>query len=78
MPTSRGSAQRTISAQLAYFCLVDATGTIVHYAVFLTMVQLLGVPVVSSAVGFVLGALVNFILNHRLTFAVQKHILRES
>ncbi len=68
MPKSQGVAQRKLHAQLACFCLVGVAGTAVHYAVFLTMVQLVGVPIVASAMGFVLGALISFILSHRFIF----------
>lgn len=68
MPKSQGVAQRKIYAQLTYFCLVGLAGTAVHYAVLLAMVQLVGVPVVASAMGFVLGASISFILSHRFIF----------
>lgn len=55
--------------RLARFAAAGAIGTLAHYTLLLVLVEGAGVrPVVGSAAGFVLGALVNYALNHRLVF----------
>jgi putative flippase GtrA len=46
-----------------------AVGTAVHYVVLITLVQLAGASaVLASTMGAIVGALVNYFLNHRFTF----------
>ena len=54
--------------QFARFCLMGSAGTAVHYSTLIAIVNLLRAPVTGSAVGFVLGALVNYMLNYHYTF----------
>jgi putative flippase GtrA len=54
--------------QFLRFCLVGSAGTAVHYSALIAIVNLRGTPVAGSAVGFVLGALVNYMLNYHYTF----------
>ncbi|AKZ61894.1 hypothetical protein F506_03720 [Herbaspirillum hiltneri N3] len=55
--------------QFLVFALVGAIGTLTHYAVLLTLVELCGKSAVTgTACGALAGALVNFFLNHKLTF----------
>lgn len=55
--------------QFVVFAAVGAIGTLSHYCVLIVLVQLLGVnPVVASGTGFAVGALVNYLLNYRVTF----------
>ncbi|SDW64146.1 GtrA family protein [Thiocapsa roseopersicina] len=65
MPTSFA----TVSRRLAAFGLVGAVGTLVHYATLIILVEIWTVdPVAATTLGFGLGALVNYLLNHRYTF----------
>jgi putative flippase GtrA len=55
--------------QFVCFAGVGVAGTCVHYAVLIVLVEVLGVSAVpGSTAGFVVGALVNYLLNHRITF----------
>jgi len=64
--------------QFVSFTAVGAVGTAAHYSALVVLVQFMHVgPVPASGVGFVLGALVNYILNYRLTFRSTK-LHRES
>lgn len=55
--------------QFASFAGVGAVATATQYVILFLGVQLLGVhPVAASTVGFALSALLNYWLNHRLTF----------
>jgi putative flippase GtrA len=64
------SIDMPILQQFASFAIVGAVGTGVHYAVLVALVALAGVaPVPSTSVGAVAGALTNYMLNYRITFA---------
>lgn len=57
----------TLRSLLA-FLLVGGAATLVHY-LLMTLLVLAGVPVVpASAIGFTLSAVLNYLLNERLTF----------
>lgn len=63
--------------QFLMFALVGAVGTMAHYAVLLTLVECFRQPaVMATACGALVGALVNFFLNHRLTFASKEKYRR--
>ncbi|MGB8338726.1 MAG: GtrA family protein [Burkholderiales bacterium] len=58
----------TLARQFMRYAGVGAIGTAGHFAVYITLVNLrLGVTA-SSAVGFVVGALINYWLNYHYTF----------
>jgi putative flippase GtrA len=51
-----------------FYALVGAVGTAVHYAVFVALLHG-GVAVLgASTVGYLFGAVVNYVLNYKLTF----------
>ena len=54
--------------QFARFCLVGSVGTAVHYSALVAIVHFRGKPMIGSIVGFVLGAMVNYLLNYHYTF----------
>jgi putative flippase GtrA len=55
--------------KLIKFSAVGAVGTLAHYAVLVSLVQLLSVNVlVASSIGAIAGALVNYSLNYKWTF----------
>lgn len=55
--------------QLLTFGIVGSIGTACHYAVLVILVELAAAhPVVSSSLGFAIGAIVNYGLNYRYTF----------
>jgi putative flippase GtrA len=63
---------RCYTNQFVRFCLVGSVGTAVHYSALLAIVHLQGKPMIGSIVGFVLGALVNYVFNYRYTFKSAK------
>ena len=66
-------ALRSVLKRFIGFTLVGAVGTIGHYTVLLTLVEILAVEVVTASVGgFVVGALINYTLNRRLVFRSQR------
>lgn len=59
--------------QFLSFALVGVLGTAAHFLVLYTLVAQLDLgPLLASSVGAVTGALVNYGLNHRLTFRSRK------
>ena len=62
-----------IIRQFFSFAAVGVVGTAAHYSTLIALVQFMHVnPVVSSGAGFIVGALVNYALNYRLTFRSTK------
>jgi len=61
---------KPLVTQFLCFAGVRAIGTLAHYGVLIMLVQGAGVGAVpASTAGFVVGALINYILNYRYTFA---------
>ena len=59
--------------QFTTFTAVGAVGSAFHYAVLIALVQFVHVgPLAAAAAGFVVGALVNYVLNYRITFRSAK------
>ena len=55
--------------QFVCFSGVGVVGTVAHYSVLVFCVELLTIdPVISSILGFLAGAVVNYILNYHFTF----------
>jgi len=62
-----------MAPQFLRYAGAGATGTLVHYAVLVALVQLANAaPVPASTAGAVAGAVINYGLNHRFTFASSK------
>lgn len=61
--------------QFIRFALVGVGGTLMHYAILVLLVEFSSLqPFVASSVGAAAGAVVNYFLNYRFTFASQaKH-----
>jgi putative flippase GtrA len=58
-----------IFSRFVYFTGVGAITTLIQYSVVIGLAQLRNAsPVLTSAVGFILGAVVSYILNYRYTF----------
>jgi putative flippase GtrA len=58
-----------VSLQFSAFALVGLAGTLAHYALLMLLVEALAVPAVAASIaGALLGATVNYYLNHRYTF----------
>lgn len=63
------SRAKRLAHQFLAYASIGLVGTIVHYATLAALVELVGlVSVSASAMGYVTGALVNYVLNHRFTF----------
>jgi putative flippase GtrA len=59
--------------ELVLFGLVGIVGTGAHYLALIVLVEAFGVdPIVATTIGFVLGAGINYSLNHRYTFRSTK------
>jgi putative flippase GtrA len=59
-----------MTSQLLRYGLAGAVGTALQYAILVSLVQFARAPAVAaSTVGAIAGALVNYVLNHRWTFA---------
>ena len=60
-------------AQFLLFAGVGAIGTLGHYTILIVLVQFWAVdPVFASSIGFIVGALINYILNYHFTFQSDK------
>ena len=59
--------------QYVMFAGVGAIGTAGHYLVLVLLVELFAVaPVIASTAAFVVGAIINYILNYHYTFSSDK------
>jgi putative flippase GtrA len=59
--------------KLVAFGLVGIIGTVAHYVTLIMLVEIVHAdPVVATTLGFLVGAVVNFLLNHRYTFRSTK------
>ena len=59
--------------QFLLFASIGAIGTVGHYTALILLVQLLHTnPVIASTIGFVTGAVINYLLNYRITFNSNK------
>ena len=74
MTTPQPAPPRPAAApQMLRYAGAGAVGTAAHYALLIGLVQLAGLgAVVASSIGAVVGALVNYRLNHRFTFQSDK------
>jgi putative flippase GtrA len=62
--------------RLVAFGVVGVVGTASHYLVLILLVEVGSFdPVMATTLGFVAGAAVNYVLNHRYTFRSDKHHL---
>lgn len=58
----------SVVRQFVSFCVFGTVGTLAHYIVLVLGVELGGGPVVSSTLGFMVGALVNYVLSYYCIF----------
>lgn len=73
MSTNVPSTPTQAAPQFLRYAGAGAIGTAFHYSVLIALVQLARLDaVVASTAGAVAGALVNYVLNHRFTFASEK------
>lgn len=64
---------RDTLGRLVRFALVGATATAIQYVVLIALVRGLGVwPTLASAIGFVISAGLNYLLNYHFTFRSQR------
>ncbi|MBT8127016.1 MAG: GtrA family protein [Gammaproteobacteria bacterium] len=65
--------QRGTIGQFMLYAGVGAIGTIGHYTTLIILVEFWALdPVIASCLGFVVGALINYILNYHFTFQSEK------
>lgn len=57
-----------VARQFLSFCALGTVGTFAHYLVLVSGVELGGDPVVSSTLGVIVGALVNYVLSYYYVF----------
>ena len=61
------------SHQFIVYSAIGAFGTIGHYIVLIFLVEFIRAdPVLATTAGFVVGALINYLLNYRITFNSNK------
>jgi putative flippase GtrA len=64
---------KTTISQFLMFAGIGAIGTLGHYTTLIVLVQFWRVdPVFASSFGFVVGAVINYILNYHFTFNSSK------
>jgi putative flippase GtrA len=62
-----------IARRFLVFVGVGAVGTLAHYLVLISLIELAGVWAPAAAtLGFICGAVVNYVLNYRITFKSQQ------
>lgn len=60
-------------AQFLLFAGIGTIGTLGHYTILIVLVQFWTVdPVFASSLGFIVGAIINYILNYHFTFQSDK------
>lgn len=66
---------KNILNEFTRFAMVGAVGTLAQYSVLITLVETrLSGPLIASTLGFTLGAVINYSLNHKFTFqSTKKH-----
>jgi putative flippase GtrA len=70
MPPSAAPPARPMLPQFVRYAGAGVLGTAAHYALLVALVQFAQVAVVAaSTAGAVAGAAINYVLNHRYTFA---------
>ena len=71
--TWRGDQLNTLLTQFIRFTGVGAIGTLVHYGILILLVHSMSLDaVLASTAGFLAGAITNYLLNYRYTFASNK------
>ena len=61
------------SQQFFIYAGIGAIGTTGHYATLVLLVQVIHFdPVFATTIGFIIGALINYVLNYRITFNSKK------
>ena len=72
-PPQPTPTRRSIAPQFLRYTSAGAVGTAVQYAILILLVEIFGLgAVAASNVGAIFGAVVNYRLNHRYTFASRK------
>jgi putative flippase GtrA len=65
---------REVSLQFLVYAGVGAIGTLGHYAVLIFLVQAVQTrPFVASTFGFIVGGIINYVLNYKITFKSSKN-----
>ncbi|MBN9006607.1 MAG: GtrA family protein [Rhizobiales bacterium] len=71
------SDSRTMASEFLRFAAVGFLATAVHYSILIFLIEWIRVPLLlSTSVGFVVGAVVSFTLNRMITFRYQPHFGR--
>jgi putative flippase GtrA len=71
--TTITTRQKGVIGQFLLYAGVGVIGTIGHYTTLIILVEFWAVdPVIASCLGFVVGALINYVLNYHFTFQSDK------
>ena len=69
----RRNDMKHFALQFSKFMLVGGVSTALHYMVLIALVSLLNAgPVTGSAVGYICGGILNYLLNYKYTFTSSK------
>jgi len=72
-PANMMNKHKGTIGQFLLYAGIGAIGTLGHYAILIVLVQFWAVdPVFASCIGFVVGAMINYILNYHFTFQSDK------
>ncbi len=67
------SSMKNTFKQFIIYSIIGIIGTTGHYIVLIILVELFGSnPVIATTFGFVVGAMINYILNYNFTFRSKK------
>jgi putative flippase GtrA len=71
--SSAPAAPGTLGARFTRFAMVGAVGTAAHYLTLIALVEVAGTGgVIATTAGFIVGLVVNYVLNRRYTFASRR------
>ncbi len=70
---SKLSAKKMIHRQFLSFLVIGGGCTLIQYMILYSLTEFLGLaPVISSSIGYVLSAILNYLLNRQLTFGSER------
>lgn len=69
IPIKYSDFMKTITKQFSCFFMVGALSALIQFSILIGLVEIFFIkPILASTVGYIAGALINYILNHYFTF----------